>query len=465
MTLEIDIATADILTVDSLTVDILTVDSIRRCLEGAIPATMATSASDGVPNVAYLSQVEYVDMQHIALSYQFFNKTRANVLINPQAQMLLADPVSGATYRLDIAYLRTETEGALFERMKAKLAGIASHTGMAGVFKLIGSDVYKVHRIEQVGEAIAAPQPSRNLLAALRIGCERLHECTDLDGLFNSALQVLAEQFAIHHAMLLLFDKNTQRLYAVASHGYENSGVGGEIALGEGVIGVAAQARAPIRIGHMTSEYGYGRAVRTATAEAGFAQTLSTEIPLPGLPESRSQMAVPIAALKNLLGVLFVESPQDSRFSYDDEDALFAFAAQLGLSILQLQNTLDSEALAAPAPVVAPRGNPAEIRFYAENSSVFIDGDYLIKGVAGAIFWTLASDYVEHGKHTFSNRQLRLDPRIRLPELSDNLEARLILLTKRLCERNACVRIEKCGRGQFHLSIDRPLTLIAGNAN
>lgn len=442
----------------------LTVDSIRRCLEGAIPATMATSAGDGTPNVAYLSQVEYVDARHIALSYQFFNKTRANVLVNPHAQMLLADPVSGATYRLDIEYLRTEAEGALFERMKAKLAGIASHTGMAGVFKLIGSDVYRVHRIEQVGAAIPAPQPQRSLLAALRNSGEQLHQCSDLDALFNGVLQVLASQFDIHHAMLLLFDKSTQRLYAVASHGYENSGVGGEIALGEGVIGVAAQARSPIRIGHMTSEYGYGRAVRTATAEAGFEQSLSTEIALPGLPESRSQMAVPIAAFKNLLGVLFVESPQDSRFSYDDEDALVALAAQLALSMLQLQNAADSEPPAAAAPLATPSGNPAEIRFYAENSSVFIDGDYLIKGVAGAIFWALASDYVEHGKRTFSNRQLRLDSRIHLPELSDNLEARLILLTKRLCERNACVRIEKCGRGQFHLCIDRPLTLVAAEA-
>jgi adenylate cyclase len=204
--------------------------------------------------------------------------------------------------------------------------------------------------------------------------------------------------------------------------------------------------------------------VRTATAEAGFEQSLSMEIPLPGLPESRSQMAVPIAAFKNLLGVLFVESPQDSRFSYDDEDALFALAAQLGLSMLELQNSSDSELLATPIAIVAPSGSPAEIRFYAENSSVFIDGDYLIKGVAGAIFWALASDYVEHGKRTFSNRQLRLDQRIHLPELSDNLEARLILLTKRLGERNACVRIEKCGRGQFHLCIDRPLTLIAAGA-
>lgn len=439
----------------------LTVDSIRRCLEGAIPATMATCAIDGTPNVAYLSQVEYVDAQHLALSYQFFNKTRINVLANPRAQMLLADPITGATYRLDIEYLRTETAGPLFERMRAKLAGIASHTGMAGVFKLRGSDVYRVHGIAQVGSAIEAPHPARSILAALRKSCEQLRQCNDLDALFTCTLQLLEHEFSIQHAMILLLDHNAQRLYAVASNGYENSGVGGEIACGDGVIGVAAQSCTPIRIGHMTTEYSYGRAVRAATAAAGFEQTLSLEIPLPGLPESRSQMAVPIAAFAQLLGVLYVESPQDSRFSYDDEDALVALSTQLALAMQQLQQTAESEPVAAPATASAPSGAPVEVRYYAENDSIFLDGDYLIKGVAGAILWTLVRDFHDHGRNTFSNRQLRLDQRIRLPELSDNLEARLILLTKRLAERNACVRLEKCGRGQFQLCVDRPLTLVA----
>lgn len=444
----------------------LTVDSIRRCLEGAIPATMATCSDDGMPNVAYLSQVEYIDAQHVALSYQFFNKTRANVLANARAQMILTDPVTAATYRLDIEYLRTEIEGALFERMKAKLAGIASHTGMAGIFKLLGSDVYRVHRIERIGDAIEAPQAMRSIFSALRKSGEQLQQCADLDVLLDTTLHVLAREFDIQHAMILLLDNDKPRLYAVASHGYENSGVGSEIAFGEGVIGIAAQARTPIRIGHMTSEYSYGRAVRAATAQAGFEHSLSTEIPLPGLAESRSQMAVPIMALTQLLGVLFVESTQDSRFSYDDEDALVALAAQIGLSMQHLQQTqtqASNDNANIETVVSEPSGTPVEIRHYTENDSVFINGNYLIKGVAGAIFWALLQDFYQHGRRVFSNRQLRLDQRIRLPELSDNLEARLILLTKRLAEHDACVRIEKCGRGQFQLCVQRPLKLVAAD--
>lgn len=35
----------------------VTLDDIRPCLEGTIPAMIATCAPDGTPNVAYLSQV------------------------------------------------------------------------------------------------------------------------------------------------------------------------------------------------------------------------------------------------------------------------------------------------------------------------------------------------------------------------------------------------------------------------
>src|SRR5215467_10032940 len=143
----------------------LTVDSIRRCLEGDIPASIATCAPDGTPNVTMLSQVQYVDGQHVALSYQFFSKTRENILANPVAQLELVDPVTGAVFQLSLRYLRTETAGPLFENMKAKLAGIASHTGMQGVFRLLGADIYRVLAIQAV-PGLTMPEPPRpNLLS------------------------------------------------------------------------------------------------------------------------------------------------------------------------------------------------------------------------------------------------------------------------------------------------------------
>jgi hypothetical protein len=37
------------------------------------------------PNVAYISQVFYVNERQVALSFQFFNKARDNILANPHA--------------------------------------------------------------------------------------------------------------------------------------------------------------------------------------------------------------------------------------------------------------------------------------------------------------------------------------------------------------------------------------------
>jgi adenylate cyclase len=441
----------------------LKVDAIRECLEGVIPGTMATAGLDGTPNIAYLSQVQFVDSDHVALSYQFFNKTRQNLLVNPNASLTVTNPVTATQYRLSLRFLRTETSGPLFESMKAKLAGIASHTGMSGIFHLLGADVCRVLDIERVsGESLPPTPPKRSLLAALRTYTERLAACSDLDRMFTETLACMHQQFDIRHTMILMQDESSAKLYTVASRGYEESGVGSEIPLGQGVIGVAARERSPIRIGHMNSEYAYSRAIRESTAHSDWAGALETEIPLPGLAESRSQLAVPIIACQRMLGVLYVESPQDLRFTYDDEDALVSLAGQLGMAMHIMQSAAEhaDEPRVEPAAQTQPKGAPLMVRHYAGNDSVFLGDDYLIKGVAGSIFWTLSRDYVDKNRSEFTNRELRLDPRIRLPDVSDNLEARLILLSKRLVERNASIRLEKTGRGRFRLSVDRPIRLI-----
>ncbi|WP_374609068.1 GAF domain-containing protein [Diaphorobacter nitroreducens] len=439
--------------------------AIRSCLEGAIPAVMATCASDGTPNVAYISQVVYVDEGHVALSFQFFNKTRENILANPYASVLVLDPVTARFYRLHLRYLRTETAGALFESMKARLAGIASHNGMADVFRLKGSDVYAVEHIDAIdGEGLPPPAPRPGQLHRLRQCSERMAACTGLEELLQGALACLRDAVGIGHAMVLMLDVPAQRLYTVASCGYATSGVGSEIALGHGVIGMAARENTPVRISHMTHAALYSHAMRSsleAGAHHGGAEPPGMDIPYPGLPEPHSQLAVPMVAAGRVLGVLFVESPQDLAFDFEDEDMLVALAGHLGAAIDLLQATPEGADTATPATALAPAvsGTPVRVRHYAANDSVFINDDYLIKGVAGAIFWKLLRDYTQAGRTEFTNRELRLDPSIRLPDVADNLEARLLLLQRRLQENNPPMRIEKTGRGRFRLCVACPVLL------
>ncbi|BDU78533.1 GAF domain-containing protein [Mesoterricola sediminis] len=441
-------------------------DAFRECLDGVVPCLAATCSADGIPNAIFLSQAQYIDPGHVALSYQFFNKTRRNILANPQVTLLAVHPLTAAQFRFRLRYLRTETEGPVFESMRAKLSGIASHTGMGGVFRLLGADVYRVLGFEQVPGAALPPPQRPNLFTALRAAFARVGAACDLETLFAGTLACLEEAFGMNQSMILLLDGSGGKLYTVASRGYPDSGAGSEIPLGHGVIGVCAQAGTPIRIGRMTEEYVYGKAIAARAEAHGLGALLEEQIPLPGLAESSSQLAVPIRGQGRLLGVLYVESPLDLRFSYDDEDAMVLLAAQLGMAMERIQAALDAapeEAPEAPAPEPCPGPAPGEgpvlVRYYAENDSVFLGDDYLIKGVAGSILWTLLKDHTERGQCIFSNRELRLDPRIRLPDLSDNLEARLILLGRRLVDKGACVRMERVGRGRFRLQVDRALRL------
>ncbi|MEZ5589110.1 MAG: GAF domain-containing protein [Sedimenticolaceae bacterium] len=438
-----------------------TLRSVRRCFEGAVPAVIGTCATDLTPNIAYLSQVHYVDEQHVALSYQFFNKTRENILANPRATLQVIDPESALHYRLHLEYLRTETAGPLFELMKVKLAGIASHTGMSKVFRLLGADIYRVLRVEPVsGSLPVAPSQRIDLLPGLRAAIGAIAGCGDMSALLDHVLTALQQHFDVQHSMLLLYDAAQQRLFTVASHGYADSGVGSEVCLGEGIIGVAAREHTPIRIGYAAQEYLYSRATRTGFACSKDRDALETEIPFPGLEDSRSQLAVPLLYRDRLTGVLFVESPRELRFTYEDEDALVVLAGQLALELELMLRVDHHEVPEIPRAVSATvHGTPANIRHFARDHSVFIDNAYLIKGVAGAILWTLLREYVDSGRTDFSNRELRHDRRLGLPDITDNLEARLILLQRRLAERCSHLAIEKTGRGCFRLHVQRPVSL------
>jgi adenylate cyclase len=431
---------------------------IRACLEGAIPAAMSTCAPDGTPNVVYISQVYYVDERHVALSFQFFNKTRRNVLANPYATVLLVHPRTAGYWRLHLRYLRTETEGPLFEGMKAQLAGIASHSGMQDVFRLLGSDIYEVEQIEEVpGEPLPMPPARAGVLGAVRSGAAKLARCTSMDEALNAALETLVGDLAIEHAMILMLDERAQRLYTVASSGYATSGVGSEIGMGEGVVGMAARERTPVRIVHVVHASIYSQAMRDG-AGAG-----ATEIPYPGLAQPHSQLAVPVMSANRLIGVLFAESERDLRFTYEDEDALVAIAGHLG-AVIDLMQEVDEARVGevsagmSAAPAAPAAQAPLAIRRFAANNSIFIGDDYLIKGVAGAILWKLLNEHAQ-GRSEFSNRELRLDAAIGLPDVGDNLEARLVLLRKRLEEYGPHLRIEKTGRGRFRLVVARPLSL------
>jgi adenylate cyclase len=430
-------------------------------LEGVIPSSICTVAPDGTPNITYISIVHRLDDDHVVLSRQFFKKTTDNAEINPAAHVQVTEPASGRQFSLDLEYEHTVTEGTLFEMMRMKLDAVAAFEGLQDVFKLRGVDVCKVLSTEMV--PCEFPEgPARRDIAIERVQAvsQQIARANDLDEVIATAQSACEEMLGYPHSFVMLADEAGDRLYTVASAGFPASGTGSEVQIGEGVIGLAAARRQTVRLTNLGRDLHYLQAVRQSQSRAS--GQLERMIPLPSISSVQSQMVTPMLAHRKLVGVICMQSHEPGAFQAADECVVGILATQVAMTIAAL-GVIERPA-AAPAPLgPAATKTPAgavQVKYYSEDSTVFLDNEYLIKGVAGGILWRLLRAYVDEQREDFSNKEIRLDQSLDLPDIKDNLEARLILLRKRLEERSDAIRIEKLSRGRFKLAVSKPLQLV-----
>jgi hypothetical protein len=453
-----------------------------RCFQGVVPSIVATSDSQGVPNVTYVSQIYLVDERHVALSCQFFNKTRRNLDENPAACVQILDPVTLQAYLLRLKFLRSEKSGPLFDTMALRIDAIASHTGMAGVFRLIAADVFEVQSVEVVrGFLAAAPADNapafsldglRTEIRGLQWVSERINRATDLESLLTVVLEALDEFFKFSHTRVLLHDEPGKRLVTLASRGYGLSGIGAEVPLGEGLIGTVALGRRLLRMTGVEADLRYGRAIRRETS--GGSRALDAEIPLPGLPDAQSILAIPLVIRDRLVGVLVAEDRDPLRFGEWDEAYLDVIANQIALGLEHMLDRPDEgpelpAASRRTAPVTVSNaanagGKPASGRrrltYYRSDDAIFVDDEYLIRNVPARILWKVLGESSRTGRTEFSNREMRLDASLGLPPVKDNLESRLILLRHRLQEKCPDLQIVSAGRGKFALRASAAIEMV-----
>ncbi len=451
----------------------IALETLTPCFQGLLPSWLCTCSKDGVPNVAMLSHVDYVDSRHVALSFQFFNKSRRNIAENPQALVRVYDPDTLQIHALRLRYVRTELEGPTFERMRLRIEAIASHTGLKGIFKLLGADIYEVESVEALTHEVglvpevaaarrAAPQaePVPFTMAALQALSDRIQQAPTIDCLLDGILEKLEELFGFSHSMILLVSDRPDRLELIASRGYPEGGVGSEVGTGDGIIGMVAEARKPIRISGMMRHMLYAFAVAQRAREHGLCPD-PRHIPLPGLANPETQLGIPLLARDELIGVLCIETDATYRFHEEDRACVEVLGGYLAIAI---QNALlrestdtdgDSGAICPlpPPRTAAPSPSPAdiEIAFYRSDDCILVDGEYLVRGLPARILWKLLNEHAADPDVEFTNRRLRLDKSLELPAFKDNLESRLILLRRRLEERCPGVRILPSGRGRFRV--------------
>lgn len=430
----------------------IALESIQAAFRGVVPSAFATCAADGTPNVSYMSIVHYVDSDRVALSRQFFNKTRANLDENPRGQVRVVDPDTWREYLLDLEYVHTETHGPIFDAMSANVEAAAESSGMSGVFRLRGVDVHRVLRCAHVaGTGIArAPAVGRNVLAQLDELTRRLALCTEYGEATRVALEALDDLFAFAHS--ILFVRDADRLLAVASAGYPASAAGAEVTLGDGVLGVAARTRQIVSVPNVARS-------RVMVAAAGAAGDEAAHVPLPGLSAAQSLAAVPLLAEDEVVGVLYLESPEAGGFGAHNERLLRVVGAHLA-AVLRALDPAEPATAEQGASVREVAGETLAVAYYHADDSVFAGDEYVVKGVPGRILWKLLREHDASGRDTFTNRELRLDEKLGLPAGNDNLEARLLVLRKRLAGGAYGISLERSGRGRLRLTVERPLELV-----
>ena len=422
----------------------------------------------------YLSRAHKVDDDRIALSNQFMSKTARNLAANPRADLLLCDPHTHDEYRLTLQYERTDRRGHVFDRLRADIDSLAALVGMQDVFRLRAADIFRVLAIEEVPHKTPAAEagfhsvvrPSSDELtrarragAADRPRARARRPRRDRVALARRSVRLRATRWCCC---------STNRAGTCTRSPAAASATRTSVPRCRSVMGRSASppsAARSSRVDGISQLRKYSRSIRREYEESGVQQ--AREIPMPGLASTRrAGSSCPRSRSVNWSGCSSPRASGSPRSTSVDEHILGVAASLVANAVGNAREDRPrcSSAARCAAPVrraaqpAAPAGSVV-VRYFASDASTFFDGDYLIKGVAGRILWSLLSQYVATGRTEFTNRELRLDPTLELPGFKDNLESRLLLLKRRLDERDAPVRIEKTSRGRFRIQVNAQLQL------
>ena len=361
--------------------------------------------------------------------------------------------------------------------MALRIEAIASYLGLKGIFKLLAADIYEVQSIEKAldelapegtgGECrdVAAADP-RFTMRALQDLSVRIHQATSLDELLDSILAGLDETFGFHHSMILEPSEEPNVLVTIASRGYPENGVGAEARIGEGIIGVVAEARKPIRISGLLRAMLYAYAVAERRTAIGTLPARAHSAAGAGAARepARGAAARPRRAGRRAVhrerGA--VPLPRGGQGLHRGASAATSRLRSRTCSCTSARTASWTTGALAAAAASGPwrplrlRPLPVarhEVTYYEGDEIVMVDGDYLIRSLPARILWKLLTAHQANGRTEFTNRELRLDKSLNLPEWKDNLESRLLLLRRRLDQKCPDIRLVPTARGRFALDL------------
>jgi len=162
----------------------------------------------------------------------------------------------------------------------------------------------------------ALEQRSSQIQAAAEVG-NTVATLRNLDELLPRITQLISQRFNFYHVGIFLLDDRKEYAVLMASNSK-----GGQTMLARGHKLRVGQVGI---VGHVTST-GNARIALDVGEDAIFFDN-------PDLPETRSEMALPLAIGTNIIGALDVQSAQEKAFSEEDVQTLHLLADQLAIAI------------------------------------------------------------------------------------------------------------------------------------
>ena len=146
----------------------------------------------------------------------------------------------------------------------------------------------------------------------------QISKTLNLDAIAKTMLISMEEYFGFKHSMILLLDSSESALKVIATHGYQEEGIGAQVKIGVGVIGMVAKKKKLMRMANLGAQKQYMQAIKQQI-QPSEDTLVADEISLPGLKNAESQVAIPMLMEDELIGVFSVESDQVNIFDKSDE--------------------------------------------------------------------------------------------------------------------------------------------------
>jgi putative methionine-R-sulfoxide reductase with GAF domain/CHASE3 domain sensor protein len=170
--------------------------------------------------------------------------------------------------------------------------------------------------VEQVHQSLRSIESRNRDLQTVADVNRQISTILNVDRLLQDVVDLTKERFRLYHSHVYLLDGETLALTSGAGHvGRQMVSEGRRIAIDnpQSIVARAASTRKPVKV----------QDVRQS----------ATFLPHPLLPDTRSELALPLVARGQLLGVLDVQSDQPDYFSDDITQVLELMAGQIATAL------------------------------------------------------------------------------------------------------------------------------------